>query len=343
MKNRPGEKIKLMNVDELLKVPEGEPIIEIELDRIYAFENHPFRVLDDDKMRELEESVLNNGILNPVIVRPDDEDGYEMISGHRRLFAAKAVGLNKIPAFVRPMTDDEATIVMVDSNIQREELLPSEKAFAYKMRYDAMKRSAGRPSKNNLSQNGTDFNDKKNSTQTGTDINDKKYLSQVGTDIKGKKNSSQVGTNLRTDEEVGKIFGESRNQVHRYIRLTDLIPELLEMTDQGRVAFMTAVDISYLDKKLQGWVYEYIKENGIIKSYQITAVRQFLDTYHEELKKNQLIQILNENQPSRQPAMKLSFTSNQLRKYFPAFYTSEEAKAVIEKLLKQWKKEQEDK
>lgn len=132
MKSRPGEKIKLMSVDEMLKVPAGEPIIEIKVDRIYAFENHPFRVLDDDKMRELEESILNSGVLNPVIVRPDDENGYEMISGHRRLFAAKAVGLEIIPAFIRPMTDDEATIVMVDSNIQREELLPSEKAFAYK-------------------------------------------------------------------------------------------------------------------------------------------------------------------------------------------------------------------
>ena len=292
-----------MSVDELLKVPAGEPIIEIEVERIYAFENHPFRVLNDDKMRELEESVLNSGILNPVIVRPDDENGYEMISGHRRLFAAKSVGLAKIPAFVRQMTDDEATIVMVDSNIQREELLPSEKAFAYKMRYEAIRKKAGRPI----------------------------------------KNSPQVGTNYRADEELAKQVSESKNQVYRYIRLTELIPELLEMTDQGRVALLTAVDISYLDKKLQSWVYEYIKENGVIKSYQIATVRQFLDTYHEELKKNQLIQILNENQPSRQPAMKLSFTSNQLRKYFPAYYTSEEAKSVIEKLLKQWKKEQEGK
>ena len=303
MKSRPGEKIKLMSVDEMLKVPEGEPIIEIKVDRIYAFENHPFRVLDDEKMRELEESILNSGVLNPIIVRPYGENGYQMISGHRRLFAAKSVGLETIPAFVRPMTDDEATIVMVDSNIQREELLPSEKAFAYKMRYEAMKKKAGRPS----------------------------------------KNSPQVGTNFRADEELAKQLGESKNQVYRYIRLTELIPELMEMTDQGRVAFMTAVDISYLNEKLQNWLFEYIKEKGSIKSYQITAVRQFMDTYHEELKKNQLIQILNEHQPSRQPAMKLSFTSNQLRKYFPAYYTSEEVKAVIENLLKQWKKEQEGK
>ncbi len=316
MKSRLGEKIKLMSVDELLKVPEGEPIIEIEVDRINPFENHPFRVLDDDKMRELEESILNSGVLNPVIVRPDDDDGYEMISGHRRLFAAKAVGLNTIPAFVRPMTDDEATIVMVDSNIQREELLPSEKAFAYKMRYEAMKHQGSR----------SDLASSQNETKSSV-----------------KSTSYQNGTKLRTDEELAKQLGESKNQVYRYIRLTELIPELLEMTDQGRVPLLTAVDISYLDEKLQKWVYEYIKENGIIKSYQIAAVRQFLDTYHEELKKNQLIQILNENQPSRQPAMKLSFTSNQLRKYFPAYYTSEEAKSVIEKLLKQWKKEQEGK
>jgi ParB family chromosome partitioning protein len=316
MKSRPGEKIKLISVDEMLKVPKGEPIIEIKVDRIHAFEKHPFRVLDDVKMRELEESILNSGVLNPVIVRPDDKKGYEMISGHRRLFAAKSVGLDTIPAFIRPMTDDEAIIVMVDSNIQREELLPSEKAFAYKMRYEAMRKQGNR-----------------------SDLTS----SQNGTKLQKKKNVSQNGIKLRADEELANQVGESRNQVHRYIRLTELIPELLEMTDQGRVALLTAVDISYLDEKLQKWVYEYIKENGIVKSYQIAAVRQFLDTYHEDLKKNQLIQILNEHQPIRQPAMKLSFTSNQLRKYFPAYYTSEEAKAVIEKLLKQWKKEQEGK
>lgn len=157
MKTRTGQKLKLTTVEELLGVPASESSTEIDIDMIHMFKNHPFKVLDDEKMSDLVESIRVNGILSPVLVRPDGEDSYEMISGHRRMHAAKIVGLTMIPAIVREMSDDEAIVYMVDSNIQREELLPSEKAFAYKMKMDAVKRGAGRPSKENSCQNGTNY------------------------------------------------------------------------------------------------------------------------------------------------------------------------------------------
>lgn len=155
MASRVAGKIKLQSVDELLGVPEIAGTQEIEIERIHAFPNHPFKVLDDEKMDTLVDSIRENGILNPVIVRPDQSGNYEMISGHRRLHAAKIVGLKKVPAIVKEMSDDEAIIKMVDANIQREEILPSEKAFAYKMKLDALKRTAGRPTKENACHNGT--------------------------------------------------------------------------------------------------------------------------------------------------------------------------------------------
>ena len=302
MKQRPGEKIKMLSVDELLGVPTGDPVTDILVEKIYPFEGHPFKVVDDEKMEELVESIEHNGVLTPVIVRPDDEGGYEMISGHRRLFAAKKVGLLVIPATIKEMTDDDAVIAMVDSNIQREEILPSEKAFAYRMRYEAMRRKTGRPS----------------------------------------KNSSQIETNLRADEALAEQVGESRAQVQRFIRLTEVIPELLDLIDRGNIAVMTGVDISDLDEKIQNWLYEYIKDNGVIKSYQISALRDEMNMV-DNITREDVFRVLNDYLPGRKPSMRLNFTSNQLRKYFPAYYTAQEAKSVIEKLLEQWKKEQEKK
>ena len=301
MKTRPGEKIKMLTVDELLGVPEGESAIQIEVGKIYAFENHPFKVVKDSKMQELIESVMENGIITPVIVRPDDEDGYEMISGHRRLFAAKEAGLDKIPAFVREMTDDQATIAMVDANLQRETILPSEKAFAYKMRYEAMKRGGGRPSKNNSSQNGT---------------------------------------NYRADSELAKQVGESRNQVQRFMRLTELIPELLELVDLERLAVMTGVDISFLPKEVQKWIYEYIKENGAIKANQIAAVRNAYSA-GRLLTQSEMIQLMNANLPTNQVAKKVTITEKKLKQYFPPNYTAEEMEDIILQLLAGWKQGQE--
>ena len=297
MKTRSGEKIKLMSVDKLLGVPEGEPVLDIEVSQICDFKNHPFKVKDDDKMKELVESIQVNGILTPVIVRLDDENGYEMISGHRRLFAAKMIGLTVIPASIKEMTDDEATIAMIDSNIQREEILPSEKAFAYKLRYEVMRRTAGRPSS---------------------------------------QNASQVGTNLRSDAELAKQVGESRNQVHRYIRLTELKAELLDMVDEGRIALNTGVDISYIKEEVQTWLYEYIKENGVIKSAQIVELRKQLDT-NENMSQCQMIQILNGCLPCKPAKEKVILSSRKLRKYFPVSYSSDEMEKVIIELLEQWK------
>lgn len=296
---RPGEKIKMMSVDELLGVPSGDPVEDIDITMIQAFQNHPFKVTEDEKMEELIESIRYNGVLTPVTVRPIGKDKYEMISGHRRLYAVQKIGLDFIPAYIKEMSDDDAIIAMVDSNIQREEILPSEKAFAYRMRYEAMRRGAGRP----------------------------------------KKNSSQVGTNYRADVDLAQQVGESKNNVHRYICLTEVIPELLDMIDRGNIAVMTGVDISYIDPKIQKWLYEYIKENGVLKSYQVAALRDELSK-DEDLSHADVISILNGNMPGRKPAMRVNFTSNQLRKYFPAYYTADEAKKVIEQLLAQWKKDQ---
>lgn len=300
MKQRSGEKIQLLSVDELLGVPSGDPITEIDVEKIYQFKNHPFKVVDDERMEELTESIRYNGVLTPVVVREDKNGDYEMISGHRRLFAVNKIGLPTIPATIKEMDDDEAVIAMVDSNIQREEILPSEKAFAYRMRYEAMRHQGM------------------------------------------KRTSSQVGTKLRADEELAEQVGESRNQIHRFIRLTELIPELLELVDRGNIAIMTGVDISHIEPEIQKWLYEYIRDNGTIKSYQITALREELKM-NPDMSQGEMIEILNDNQPGRMPSMRVNFTSNQLRKYFPAYYSSQEAKAIIEELLTNWKEEQDKK
>lgn len=209
-KNDLREKIHLTSVDELFGLENAESSIEIEIDRIRSFKDHPFKVQDDDKMADLVESIKVNGVLTPVLVRGNDGDGYEMISGHRRLHASRLAGLKKVPAFVRELSDDEATIVMVDSNIQREELLLSEKAFALKMKMDAMKRQGER----------TDLT----SSQNGT-----KLVGATDDEI----TSTQNGWRSESAAMVGESIGMSKNQVRRYIRLTELIPELLDLVDLG--------------------------------------------------------------------------------------------------------------
>ena len=215
MKNRSGEKIKLASIDELLGVVNEESAMEIEISKIHPFKNHPFKVLDDEKMQDLVESVRINGVLTPVLLRMDDNEEYEMVSGHRRMHAAQLAGLTTIPAIVRELSDDDAIVAMVDANIQREELLPSEKAFAYKMKLDAMKRQG------------------------------------IRTDL----TLSQNETKLRSDEVLSKQVGESRAQVQRFVRLTELIPELLDLVDNKKLQFTVAVDISYIDKEAQGWIF----------------------------------------------------------------------------------------
>ena len=299
MKNRSGEKIKLTSIDELLGVVNEESAMEIEIDKIKPFSGHPFKVIDDEKMQDLIESISESGVLIPVLIRPDQNDGYEMISGHRRMHAAQKAGLITIPAIVREMTDDEAVIAMVDANIQREELLPSEKAFAYKMKLEAMKRQGSR-----------------------TDLT-----------------LSQNETKLRSDEILSKQVGESRAQVQRFIRLTELIPDLLELVDKKRLNFTIAVDISYIPQDVQKWIYEYICDNGFIKPNQIAALRNYLG--QGPVTQSLMISILNSHIPVKAPARKVTLNEKKLTKYFPKNYTSEDMEKVIESLLEKWKQEQE--
>ena len=305
MKNRSGDKIKLTSIDELLGVVNEESAMEIEIRKIHSFADHPFKVMDDEKMDELVASIRENGVLVPVLLRPDDHGGYEMVSGHRRMHASILAGFDTIPAIVREMTNDEAVIAMVDANIQREELLPSEKAFAYKMKLGAMKRQAGRPRKNDL-----------------------------------KNNSTQNGRNLESAEIMADEVGESKNQIRRYIRLTELIPDLLEMVDSKKLNFTTAVDISYIDKQVQGWLYEYICDNGFIKPNQITELRKFIG--QGNMTQPLMISILNSTIQVKAPSKKVIFNEKKLTKYFPAHYSSADMERVIVSLLEKWKEDQEE-
>ena len=297
MKQRVGEKIKLTSFNDLMGISEGESSVEIEISRIVAFQNHPFKVKDDEKMEELIESIRMQGILTPVLVRPDDEDGYEMISGHRRMHAAKRLGFSTIPAIVKEMTDDESTIAMVNANIQREELLPSEKAFAYKMKLEAMKRQGSR-----------------------SDLTSGQNVPKLATDAIGQEN------------------GESGRQVKRYIRLTELIPALLDMVDEKRLGFTVAVDISYISQDIQKWLYEYIHDNGVIKSEQVARLRKHLE--QNAINQVEMIQLLNSSLKGRIPTKKVTLSEKKLQKYFPPYYSASEMEGVIVTLLEEWKQRQ---
>ena len=297
MASRVAGKIKLQSVDELLGVPEIAGTQEIEIGRIHAFPNHPFKVLDDEKMDTLVDSIRENGILNPVIVRPDQSGNYEMISGHRRLHAAKIVGLKKVPAIVKEMSDDEAIIKMVDANIQREEILPSERAWSLKMKMDAIKRQGKR--------------------------------SDLTSDQNGPKLSAV---------EVGESAGISSTQVKRYIRLTELIPEILDLVDQKKVQFTLAVDISYFDEQVQKWIYEYIKDNGFLKPVQIAALKEQANLSNAS--QYNVISILNGALPQKSSSAKVSLSEKKLDKYFPPHYSAKQREEVIIQLLEQWSKEQ---
>lgn len=294
MRNRSGEKIKLSGIDELLGVVNEESAMEIDIASIQSFAGHPFKVVDDEKMQDLVESVRENGVITPVLIRPTENNQYEMISGHRRMHAAELAGLSTIPAIVRNMTDDEAVIAMVDANIQREELLPSEKAFAFKMKMDAIKHQ------------GITF----------------------GHDVQ-----------RWSHEEIGKESGLSGRQVNRYIRLTELIPELLELVDCKKINFTLAVDISYMDKEIQKWIYEYIRDNGFIKPNQITALRKQLET--ETVSQNFMISIFNNAIAPKKKNRKITLSEKKLTRYFPPEYSQEQMEQVIETLLEEWTKRQE--
>ncbi len=307
---RPGQQLRL-TVPELLGITNEESAMDIEIRLIKPFRNHPFKVVDDEKMQDLVESIKANGVLSPVLVRETEQCKYEMISGHRRMHAAKLAGLKAIPAIIRDMTDDEATIYMVDANIQREELLPSEKAFAYKMKMDAMKHQGARSDLQN------------SSTQNGGKL-------MGGEDLA----STQFGRRLETAEIIGQQVGESKNQVRRYIRLTELIPQLLDYVDEKRIQFTVAVEASYIDKEVQEWLYEYIRDNGTIKACQIAALREALTG--GTMTQMKMISILNASQPGKSPSDKWNLTDQAMRKYFPSTYSAAQRRSVILELLEEW-------
>ena len=316
MKNRSDGKFKLKSIEDIWGDPGQESTTDIELHKIQSFKDHPFHVVDDAKMQELVDSIQENGILTPVLVRPLKFDRYEMVSGHRRLHAATLLHMETIPAIVRDMDDDTAIKIMVHANVQRDEILPSEKAFAYKMLLEAMKRQAGRP--------------KKNPCQDGTDIDTNEE----------DDNACQNVTHLRSDEELSEQVGESARNIQRYIRLTELIPELLEMVDQKKVNFTLGVNISYLPKNIQTWVYHYVCENGSIKPDQISALRKTENL--EDLEQDDVINIMVGTLVKKTPARKVSMNEKKLSRYFPSTYSAKEMEQVIESLLEKWKQEQDN-
>lgn len=297
MASKMSERLNFKSVEELLGVVNEEAAMDIEIYKISGFKGHPFKVVDDEKMQELVESIKVNGVLSPVLIRPTGMDTYEMISGHRRLHAAQLAGLTAIPSIIREMTDDEAVIAMVDANIQREELLPSEKGYAFKMKLEAIKHQGER-----------------------ADLT----CAQNGYKCDG----------MKSRDIVAESAGVSKNQVSRYIRLTELIPELLEYVDLKRIQFTSAVEISYLDKEIQKWLFEYIRDNGLVKPKQIALLRKMCET--GIMTEGKLIAILNDSQPGRTPSTKNLISEKKLRKYFPADYTEEDMRSVIVELLEQW-------
>ena len=281
-----------------------EKIMEVPVEDIQEFKNHPFRVRNDEQMSELVKSVSENGILVPVLVRPHPNGhGYEMISGHRRMNAAMVNGQEKIQAIVRELTDDQATIIMVDSNIQRENILPTERGFAYKMKLDAMIRQSGRPKDNG---------------------------SQVGNHLKGKKSIEVIAEEER----------KSKNQIHRFIRLTELIEPLRDMVDGIRsdgkkIAFNPAVELSYLSKENQQLVVKNIEGLDLTPSHAQTIRMKELSR-ENRLDENVIYSIMTEEKANQKE--KLSFKMEDINEYFPKNYTPREKSEVILKLLKGWAK-----
>lgn len=259
----------------------------IPISRMVPFKDHPFKVLEGEELDRLKESIEKSGVLVPVLVRPKEGGCYEMISGHRRMAACKALGIPALPAVVKDLSDEEAVIVMVDANLQREHILPSEKAFAYKMKMDAMKRSAGRPSADN---------------------------------------ASQLGTQKRTDQIMAEEQGESRNQIQRYIRLTNLIPGLLDLVDKGEIALTTAVALSYLRPHEQEWVHDSISYEECTPSLS-QACRMKTASQAGRLRQEDVFLMMQEDKPNQRETVKLS--KEELSKYFPDYYTTSQIKVAI--------------
>ena len=293
--------VKLTSVDDLFSTEETrmdearEKVMEISLSELHPFRNHPFKVLDDDRMLDTVESVKEYGVLSPALARPRPEGGYELVSGHRRHRAAELAGLDTLPTIVRNLDDDEATIIMVDSNLQRETVLPSERAWAYRMKLEAMRHQGAR-----------------------TDLT-----------------SSQVGMKLQALDVVGQQAGDSRNQVHRYIRLTELCQPLLDMVDERKIAFNPAVELSYLKPEEQTMLLDAIESEQATPSLsQAQRLKKFSQAGN--LTKESMLAIMSEEKKSDLDRITLS--TDVLRKYFPKSYTPKQMQETIFKLLAQWQK-----
>ena len=271
-----------------------ERVKEIPLCELHPFKDHPFKIQNNEEMKRLIESIKKFGTITPALARPLPEGGYELISGHRRLAACQVLELETMPVIVREMSDDEAVIAMVDANLQRETILPSEKAFAYKMKLDA--------------------------------------LNHQGV------TSRQVGEKLLSVTQISKDNNESERQIHRYIRLTYLIPELLEMVDENKIAFNPAVEISYLDKSEQRVLLDAMEQNDCTPSHA-QAIRLKKLSQEGVLQDRTIYDILAEQKPNQQEQYK--FKREDIRKYFPKSYTDKQVCDTVIKLLEQWQRRRE--
>ena len=294
--------IELKSVDDLFATEEiredaqREKVQEIPLGELHPFRNHPFKVKDDAAMQDTVDSVREYGVLVPAIARPDPNGGYELIAGHRRHHASELAGKETMPVIIRDLDDDAATIIMVDSNLQREELLPSERAFAYKMKLEAMKRQAGRPSRENV---------------------------------------SQVGTQKRSDQIMAEQVGESRNQIQRFIRLTELIPTLLDMVDERKIALNPAVELSYLKKEEQTLLLEAMDSEQATPSLsQAQRLKKF--SQQKMLSLDVMRAVMSEEKKT--DLDRVTLKNETLRRYFPKSYTPKQMEDTIIKLLEGWYK-----
>ena len=299
-----AKKIELASVDDLFSTEEGrqdaklEKIQEIPLSELHPFRNHPFKVKDDEAMMETADSIKQYGVLVPAIARPDPEGGYELVAGHRRHRASELAEKETMPVIVRDLDDDAATIIMVDSNLQRESLLPSERAFAYKMKLEAMKHQGDR-----------------------VDLT----CSQVGNKLEGKKSS----------EILAEQVGQSKNQIFRYIRLTELIPELIDMVDEKKIALNPAYELSFLKKEEQVDLLDAMDSEQATPSLsQAQRLKKFSQEGHLSI--DVMRAIMGEEKKS--DLDRVTFTSDTLRKYFPKSYTPARMQETIIKLLEQWQK-----
>jgi ParB family chromosome partitioning protein len=296
------KKPKLTSYDEIFQTEEErqdqmqEKVMDIPLTELKPFRNHPFKVIDDEAMLDTVDSIAKHGVLVPAIARPTEDGGYELIAGHRRKRASELAGKDTMPVIIRNLDDDESTIIMVDSNIQRENILPSERAYAYKLKLEAMKRQVGRPSLENV---------------------------------------SQIGTQKRSDQIMAEQTGESRNQIQRYIRLTELTPDLLDLVDDKKIAFNPAVEISFLSHDEQRELLEVMDMQQTSPSLsQAQRMKKF--SQEGKLSFDVMTAIMSEEK--RADLDKITLTGERLKKYFPRSYTPQQMEETIIKLLEGWSK-----